>query len=120
MDLIQLAPMTPKMIQLTEAAQIAAKDLLAKEEGPSSGLRVAVVGGGCSGLSYKLGFDTPSEADETHEYDNGLIVMVDDKSIEHLKGSTLEYHNTIDRSGFEVVNPNATRSCGCGNSFSSG
>ena len=109
-----------EIVQLTTAAQEHAKTLLGKEKEPKAGLRIAVIGGGCSGLSYKLGWDEPSERDEVHNYENGLLVMLDEKSVEFLKGSTLEFHNSIEQQGFEVVNPNATGCCGCGNSFSCG
>jgi iron-sulfur cluster assembly protein len=106
----------PEIIKLTPAAQQQAKALLSKETS-KEGLRVAVIGGGCSGLQYKLGWDNPKENDMVFEYENGLKVLVDDKSALFLLGSTLEYHNDIDRSGFEVINPNAKNSCGCGKSF---
>lgn len=104
-------------IKLTEAAQESAKALLSKESEPKTGLRVAVTGGGCKGLRYKIGWDDPSEQDTTTTYENGLVVMVDQKSAVLLEGSILEYHNTIERQGFEVQNPQATGCCGCGKSF---
>lgn len=76
-----------------------------------------MIGGGCSGLQYKLGWDDAKETDEIHEYPNGLVVMVDEKSSVFLEGSTLEFHNSIEQTGFEVRNPNATGCCGCGKSF---
>lgn len=106
-----------EIIALTPKAQEQAKALLSKEEEPKSGLRIAVIGGGCSGLQYKLGWDNATEDDMTHLYENGLTVIVDDKSALHLMGSKLEYYNDINRNGFEVENPNAKTSCGCGNSF---
>ncbi len=109
-----------EIIQLTVAAQKQAKTLLDKEKESKAGLRVAVIGGGCSGLQYKLGWDDPGERDEVHKYENGLFVIIDEKSAEFLKETTLEFHNTIERQGFEVKNPNASSCCGCGNSFSCG
>lgn len=109
-----------EIVQLTPEAQAQAKKLLDKEETPKAGLRLAVIGGGCSGLSYKLGWDDPSERDEVHKYENGLLVMIDEKSAEFLKGSTLVFHDSIEQTGFEVQNPNASSCCGCGNSFSCG
>ncbi len=105
-------------IKLTSAAQESAKELLNKESDPKIGLRVAVMGGGCSGLQYKIGWDDPAEKDDIHTYENGLVLMVDEKSAVMLEGSVLEYHNTIERQGFEVQNPQATGCCGCGKSFS--
>ncbi len=86
-------------------------------DGPSTGLRISVVGGGCSGLQYKLGLDDPREEDLIHEYSNGLQVIVDEKSALYLTGSELQYFDGLDKSGFEVVNPNASNTCGCGSSF---
>lgn len=112
-----------EVIQLTETAKAQALELLQAEqkkepESNFEGLRVKVIGGGCSGLQYKLGFDSASEEDEIFEHENGLIVMVDPKSAPHLQGATLEFHNTISQTGFEVLNPNACGTCGCGKSFS--
>jgi iron-sulfur cluster assembly protein len=106
-----------EIIALTPKAQEHAKALLSNEEEPKGGLRIAVIGGGCSGLQYKLGWDDATEDDMTHHYENGLTVIVDDKSALHLTGSTLEYYDDINRNGFEVENPNAKSCCGCGNSF---
>ena len=104
-------------LTLTEAAQSSAKELLSKESEPKAGLRVAVMGGGCSGLQYKIGWDDPSEQDTITTFENGLTLMVDQKSSVMLEGSILEYHNTIERQGFEVTNPQACNTCGCGKSF---
>lgn len=105
-----------EIIKLTPAAQQHAIALLSNE--PSKeGLRVAVIGGGCSGLQYKLGWDNLKENDLVFQYENGLKVLVDDKSALFLLDSTLEYYNNIDRSGFEVINPSASHTCGCGKSF---
>jgi len=76
------------------------------------------VGGGCSGLQYKLGFDSLNDEDEVHEYEDGLTVMVDKKSAALLEGCSLEFHETIEKTGFEVINPGASGCCGCGKSFS--
>jgi len=107
-----------EIIELTPKAQEQAKSLLSKEEEPKEGLRVAVIGGGCSGLRYKLGWDDAAETDMVHEYENGLKVLIDEKSSLYLLGSQLEYYNDINRNGFEVNNPNANTTCGCGESFS--
>jgi iron-sulfur cluster assembly protein len=104
-------------LTLTEAAQSSAKELLSKESEPKTGLRVAVMGGGCSGLQYKIGWDDPTEQDTIVTYENGLTLMVDQKSAVMLEGSILEYHNTIEQQGFEVQNPQAKGCCGCGKSF---
>ena len=108
-------------LQVTEKAikrvRIAmAKEGISPEEG---GLRLGVMGGGCSGLSYSIKFDTqPRERDRIYEYD-GVRVFVDPKSFVYLHGMTLDYEETLMRQGFNFINPNSTRSCGCGSSFSS-
>ncbi len=103
---------------MTGAAQLQAQKLLLKESESKDGLRVAVIGGGCSGLQYKMGWDNATETDTVHQYANGLKVLVDEKSALYLVGSQLEYYDDIDRNGFDVINPNASSTCGCGKSFS--
>ena len=93
-----------------------AKEGIMPEEG---GLRLGVMGGGCSGLSYSIKFDTrPRERDRIFEFD-GVRVFVDPKSFLYLHGMTLDYEETLMRQGFNFINPNSARSCGCGSSFSS-
>lgn len=101
-----------EILQLTPKAQERAKLLLSEEKESKDGLRVAVIGGGCSGLQYKLGWDNAKETDTIHEYENGLKVLVDEKSSLFLLGSQLEYYDDLNRNGFEVVNPNAQTTCG--------
>jgi iron-sulfur cluster assembly protein len=94
---------------------VMAKEGISPEEG---GLRLGVTGGGCSGLSYAIKFDTrPRERDRIFEFD-GVRVFVDPKSFVYLHGMTLDYEETLMRQGFNFINPNSTRSCGCGTSFS--
>lgn len=107
-----------EVLSLTGAAQEQAKTLLSREEAPKEGLRVAIVGGGCSGLQYKIGWDNATENDFVHVYENGLKILVDPKSGVMLSGSTMDFLDGLDRSGFEINNPNAESSCGCGKSFS--
>jgi len=122
----QVAAQTPASptaqgLQLTERAikrvRIAmAKEGVSSEEG---GLRLGVTGGGCSGLSYAIKFDThPRERDRIYDFD-GVRVFVDPKSFLYLHGMTLDYEETLMRQGFNFINPNSSRSCGCGSSFSS-
>jgi iron-sulfur cluster assembly protein len=107
-------------LQVTERAvkriRIAmAKEGISPEEG---GLRLGVMGGGCSGLSYSIKFDTrPRERDRIYDFD-GVRVFVDPKSFLYLHGMTLDYEETLMRQGFNFINPNSSRSCGCGSSFS--
>jgi iron-sulfur cluster assembly protein len=121
----QPQPATPKALgqglQVTERAikhiRVAmAKEGISPEEG---GLRLGVTGGGCSGLSYAIKFDTrPRERDRVYDFD-GVRIFVDPKSFLYLHGMTLDYEETLMRQGFNFINPNSTRSCGCGSSFSS-
>jgi iron-sulfur cluster assembly protein len=105
---------TPKAVARIKSAM--AKEDISPEEG---GLRLGVLGGGCSGLSYSIKFDTrPRERDRIYEFD-GVRVFVDPKSFLYLHGMTLDYEETLMRQGFNFVNPNSSRSCGCGSSFSS-
>ena len=81
-------------------------------------LRVGVKGGGCSGLSYVMDFDTTIEStDETVEIDGGLKVVIDRKSVLYLYGTELNYSDGLNGKGFQWENPNASRTCGCGESF---
>jgi len=91
------------------------KEAVSPTEG---GLRLGVMGGGCSGLSYSIKFDShPRERDRIYEFD-GVRVFVDPKSFVYLHGMTLDYEETLMRQGFNFINPNSSRSCGCGSSFS--
>ena len=107
-------------LQVTAAAVrrigvILAKEGIAPEVG---GLRLGVKGGGCSGLSYFIGFDAePRERDHIFTFD-GARVFIDPKSFVYLSGMTLDYEETLMRQGFKFINPNSARSCGCGTSFS--
>ena len=81
-------------------------------------VRVSVKGGGCSGLMYDLSFDNVlNESDEVFE-DNGMKILVDKKSMLYLLGTTLDYSDGLNGKGFQFINPNASRTCGCGESFS--
>jgi iron-sulfur cluster assembly protein len=107
-------------IQVTEKAVKRIRIAMTKEGiSPSEGgMRLGVMGGGCSGLSYSIKFDSqPRERDRVYEFD-GVRVFVDPKSFIYLHGMTLDYEETLMRQGFNFINPNSTRSCGCGSSFS--
>jgi iron-sulfur cluster assembly protein/iron-sulfur cluster insertion protein len=90
-------------------------DAAAEEE---LALRVAVKSGGCSGFNYDMYFDSEFEADDIIREFDGVKVSVDASSAELLKGSTLDFQDGLQGAGFHITNPNATRTCGCGNSFS--
>jgi len=85
-------------------------------EKPDGGLRVKVVGGGCSGLQYRMEVDAAKERDKVFER-GGARLIVDKKSFLYLNGSELDYTEELMASGFRLVNPNVKRSCGCGESF---
>lgn len=107
------------MITVTEKAKerISA---LRKEEGHTDNhnIRVSVKGGGCSGLMYDLGFDEEIKpADQVFE-DKGVKILVDKKSLLYLIGTTLDFSDGLNGKGFQFINPNASRTCGCGESFS--
>ena len=105
---------TERAVKCIRAAM--AKEAISPTEG---GLRLGVMGGGCSGLSYSIKFDTqPRERDRIFEFD-GVRVFVDPKSFLYLHGMTLDYEESLMRQGFNFINPNSSRSCGCGSSFSS-
>jgi len=104
---------TPRAILRIRVAM--AKENVSPEEG---GLRLGVLGGGCSGLSYSIKFDTKArERDRIYDFD-GVRVFVDPKSFLYLHGMTLDYEETLMRQGFNFINPHSTKSCGCGSSFS--
>lgn len=107
------------MITLSEKAVNEVKRLITEQKLPEdAGLRMGVRGGGCSGLSYALNFDTEQkESDRVFEID-GVKVVIDSKSFLYLAGTTLDYTDGLNGSGFTFDNPNATQSCGCGSSFS--
>jgi iron-sulfur cluster assembly protein/iron-sulfur cluster insertion protein len=108
----------PVPVTLSDAAIAKVAQLLAEEGGDALALRVAVKPGGCSGYSYEMFFDAEVLADDVvHEFDS-VRVVVDAASAELLTGSTLEYSDGLQGAGFNITNPNATRTCGCGSSFS--
>jgi iron-sulfur cluster assembly protein len=107
-------------LHVTDSAVKRIRVILAKEGIPieEGGLRLGVKGGGCSGMSYFVGFDeAPHERDRIFEFDD-VRVFIDPKSFVYLKGLTLDYEETLMRQGFNFINPNSARSCGCGTSFS--
>jgi iron-sulfur cluster assembly protein len=114
------APGSAKGIEVTPRALDKIRNGMVKEgiSPEEGGLRLGVLGGGCSGLSYSIRFDTrPRERDRVYEFD-GVRLFVDPKSFVYLNGMTLDYEQTLLKQGFNFINPNSTRSCGCGSSFS--
>ena len=103
-------------ISVTERAAARIKELVSAENREGHGLRVKVVGGGCSGLQYKVDFDLPKGSDKVFEKD-GAKVLIDMKSLLYLTGTELDYKDELMQSGFVFQNPNVKKSCGCGASF---
>ena len=106
------------MITLSDTASSKVKELLAAEGNDELALRVAVRPGGCSGFSYEMFFDTDIAADDLTSEAAGVRVVVDPASAQLLQGASLDYKDGLQGAGFAINNPNATRSCGCGQSFS--
>lgn len=107
------------MITLTEKAASEVKRLIEAQNLPeATALRVGVRGGGCSGLSYSLNFDVEKKENDRSFDCNGVKLVIDSKSFLYLSGTTLDYADGLNGSGFTFDNPNATQSCGCGSSFS--
>ena len=106
------------MVQLTETAITKVKEILDTQEPKPTGLRISVVGGGCSGFSYSMAFEnTPGMLDKTYNFD-GLKVYVDQASMLYLDGAEVDYVESLEGSGFKFNNPNTKSTCGCGSSFS--
>ena len=106
------------MLEVTERAVTKVKALIEAENKPGFGLRVAVEGGGCSGFQYGLTFDDTAKDDDKVMQFDGLTVYIDSKSQAFLNGTTIDYVDSLQGSGFKISNPNSTGSCGCGESFS--
>ncbi len=103
------------MITLTDSAANKIKELLVEKD--ETGIRAAVQGGGCSGFTYKLELDIQKEKDKIIE-SHGVEVYVDPKSLLYLMGTQIDFVDELNQTGFKFVNPNAKRTCGCGESFS--
>ncbi|HTR34510.1 MAG TPA: iron-sulfur cluster assembly accessory protein [Bryobacteraceae bacterium] len=106
------------MVQLTETAVSKVKEILDTQDPKPAGLRIAVVGGGCSGFSYSMAFEnTPNLLDKTYSFDD-LKVFIDQASLLYLDGAEVDYVESLEGSGFKFNNPNVKSTCGCGSSFS--
>ncbi len=105
------------MVTITQSAAEEVKRLYHKQGNPKMGLRVGVQGGGCSGLSYKLGFDQERAGDHIQDV-GGIKVLVDPKSDLYLEETTLDFVDGLEGRGFKFLNPQAKKTCGCGESFS--
>jgi len=105
------------VVQLTEKAVGKVKEIMASQEPAPAGLRIAVVGGGCSGFSYSMAFENqPGMLDKTYNYE-GLQVFIDQASMLYLEGAEVDFVESLEGSGFKFNNPNVRSTCGCGSSF---
>jgi len=107
-------------VELTPRAVARVRSAMAKEgiSAAEGGLRLGILGGGCSGLSYTIRFDTqPRDRDRVFTYEGDVRVFIDPKSFIYLNGMVLDYEETLMRQGFNFINPNSKKSCGCGSSF---
>jgi len=106
------------LIEVTDVAAERIRELLEKEgKLESHALRLKVIGGGCSGLRYELAFDDSVNESDSEVEIGGVRVIVDEKSALYLVGTRLDFVDTLQESGFKMVNPNASTTCGCGESF---
>jgi iron-sulfur cluster assembly protein len=106
------------MIQLTDTAASKVKEIMTQQNPAPTALRVAVVGGGCSGFSYHMAFDNQENpSDNVYQFD-GVKVLVDQMSEMYLDGVQIDYIETLEGAGFKFNNPNVKSTCGCGSSFS--
>jgi iron-sulfur cluster assembly protein len=106
------------MISITDKGAEKVQDFLASQDADiaTAGLRVAVRGGGCSGFQYQLAFDE-QRADDVVFEDHGLKLLVDNDSLPFVRGSVIDYEESLQGAGFKVSNPNVVAACGCGSSF---
>ncbi len=109
---------TNNVISLTDPARAEVRRLLMEENREGQGLRLAVRGGGCSGLSYVVEFDRAEPGDTVIEDPGGFAVLLDPKSLLYLKGIQVDFQGGLSGKGFVFQNPNAQNTCGCGESFS--
>ena len=109
-----------ELVNVTPAAASAVQDLMTKRNLTGYGLRIFISGGGCSGFQYGLALeDNIRESDTTYEI-NGVKLVIDDVSINYLRGAQIDYVDELMGSGFKITNPNAISTCGCGQSFRTG
>lgn len=108
------------MVTVTEKAVGEIKRVISEQNMPETTvLRIGVAGGGCSGFQYKLGFDESADTTQDHVHEqHGIKVAVDKKSDLFLDGTTVDFYDGLEKRGFTFDNPNVTKSCGCGSSFS--
>ncbi|MDA9050382.1 iron-sulfur cluster insertion protein ErpA [Pseudomonadales bacterium] len=114
----EVSTYTPTGLKFTDSAAHKVKNLITEEENPTLKLRVFVTGGGCSGFEYGFTFDEDVEDDDTVIENAGVTLVVDALSFQYLAGAQVDFKEDLQGSRFVVTNPNASSTCGCGNSFS--
>ena len=108
---------TQKLVTVSPKAAEKIKEFMKEDDDKAEYLRVYVQGGGCSGLSYGMGFEKAKEEDDLVIEENGVKILIDSYSLDHLKGANVDYIESLMGSGFKINNPNVTKSCSCGSSF---
>lgn len=107
------------MIQLTETAVKKVNEIIGQQDPKPKGLRISVMGGGCSGFQYSMAFENnPLPLDKSYKFDGDLKVYVDPASLLYLDNARVDYVETMEGAGFKFENPNVKSTCGCGSSFS--
>ena len=114
---IELNPNTP-VITLTEKAVEKAKEFMIAEKKPNFGLRIVVVPGGCAGYEYGMDFDEKAKENDITLEQHGMKIFIDKESAAHMAGTEIDFVETLHEVGFKINNPNAKKTCDCGNSFS--
>ena len=117
-EIAAFEPSDAQPISLTASAINAVRQAIQQEGQPGDGLRVSVVGGGCSGYQYNLDFEREARSDDVAMQFDGVTIYIDAVSAGYLRGTVVDYVNGLQGAGFKFNNPNARRTCGCGSSFS--
>ena len=118
LNVILTTEQTQKIISITSKAAQKIQEFMKEDEKHPEFLRIYIQGGGCSGMSYGMGFENTVEEDDQIIEETGIKILVDSTSIDHLKGANVDYIESLMGSGFKINNPNVTKSCSCGSSFS--
>ena len=118
METTTVIPDLAPLLAFTDSAARKVSELLVEEDNPQLKLRVFVTGGGCSGFQYGFTFDENQEEGDTRVEKNGVALVVDPMSFQYLQGAEIDYKEGVEGAQFVIRNPNASTTCGCGNSFS--
>jgi iron-sulfur cluster assembly accessory protein len=115
---LEMEQANEQIVTITEKAAVKAKQLMEKENKKDFGLRVGVVAGGCSAYMYQIEFEKGPKENDTVLEQHGIRIFINQESAEFMKGSTVDYKDTLQNAGFDVKNPNVKSKCGCGHSVS--